>query len=220
MYIIVVGGGRLGYYLSKALLNEGHEVLVIDKDPRNLERIEEELGSICLEGDGWEATVLDEAGAERANLLIAVTDEDENNLVACQVAKHKFNVPRTIARLSNPQNEALFKKLGIDVTISSTDLILEHIEEKLPTHRLTHLLTPDGSKLEIIEIKIPPDSSTVGNSISQLSLPPTVSLSLLIRKGEKVQMLAPDTILEPDDRVVVIVPPEDEEALRAALTGG
>src|SRR3972149_6109368 len=126
MYIIVVGGGRVGYYLTKALLGEGHEVLLVEKDAAICETITDELGSVCLRGDGCEATTLAEVGTDRADMLIAVTGDDEDNLVACQVAKHKFNVPRTIARIGNPQNEMLFKKLGIDVTVSSTKIILEH----------------------------------------------------------------------------------------------
>jgi trk system potassium uptake protein TrkA len=155
MYIIVVGGGRVGYYLAKGLLDEKHEVLVVEKDANICEEINEELGSISLRGDGCEASTLAEAGAERADMVIAVTGEDEDNLVSCQVSKHKFNVPRTIARTRNPKNETLFKMLGIDVTISSTNVILEHIEEEVPTHPLTHLLVVDESNQSF---RVPPPS--------------------------------------------------------------
>ncbi|MBE0415482.1 MAG: TrkA family potassium uptake protein, partial [Dehalococcoidia bacterium] len=154
MYIIVVGGGKIGFYLTAALLNEGHEVLVLEKDARRCEFICEQLGSVVVHGDGCEARTLAEVGTERADMFIAVTDEDEDNLIACQVAKHKFKVPRTIARINNPKNEKLFKKLGIDVTVSSVNLILEHIEEEVPTHPLIHLLTLKGGGLEIVEVKI------------------------------------------------------------------
>src|SRR4030042_708847 len=136
MYIIVVGGGRVGYYLLKALLNEGHEVLLLEKDARIGRNIGEELGSVCYRGDGCEAATLAEVGTSRADMLVAVTGDDEDNLVACQVAKHKYHVPRTIARIRNPKNEALFKKLGIDVTVSTTNIILEVIEREVPTHTL------------------------------------------------------------------------------------
>ena len=111
MYIIIIGGGRLGYYLTKALLDEGHEVLIIEKDEAISQVITSELGSVCLHGDGCEAATLAEAGTNRADMLIAVTGDDEDNLVACQVAKHKFKVARTIARVRNPKNETIFKKL-------------------------------------------------------------------------------------------------------------
>ena len=108
MYIIVVGGGRVGYYLTQALLAEGHEVLIIEKDARVCQGIADELGSVCLRGDGCEVTTLIEAGTDRADMLIAVTGDDEDNLVACQVAKHRFKVLRTISRIKNPRHEVLF----------------------------------------------------------------------------------------------------------------
>ena len=162
MYIIIVGGGRIGYYLAKALLDEGHEVLMVEKKANVCETITEEMGSICVRGDGCETSTLAEIGTSRADMFVAVTGDDEDNLVACQVAKHKFNVPRTIARIRNPANENIFKKLGIDVTVSSTNIILEHIEEEVPTHPLTHLLTIRDRGLEVVEVKIPPESTTVG----------------------------------------------------------
>ena len=132
MYIIVIGGGKVGYYLSFALLSKGHEVLIIEREAGKCKAIAEDLGSVVMHGDGAEVRTLEDAGAGRADLLIAVTRRDEVNLVACQVAKHKFGIRRTIARVSNPKDEALFKMLGIDVTVSSTSLILEQIEERMP----------------------------------------------------------------------------------------
>ncbi len=219
MYIIIVGGGEIGYYLSKALLDEGHEVLVLEKDPGVKEFICDELGSICARGDGCEAATLEAAGTGRADMFIAVTGDDEDNLVACQVAKHKFNVPRTIARIKNPKNEAIFKKLGIDVTVSSTNIILEHIEEEVPTHPLTHLLTIRDKGLEIVEVKIPPDSATVGKAVKELSLPPESILSLIISKERKPQVPTANTIIQAEDQIIAVTPLESEEALRTALRG-
>jgi trk system potassium uptake protein TrkA len=219
MYIIVVGGGRVGYYLTKALLDEGHEVLLIEKNATVSKTIADELGSVCLHGDGCEAATLDGAGTARADMLIAVTGDDEDNLVACQVAKHKFNVPRTIARVRNPRNEAIFKKLGIDVTVSSTNIILEHIEHEVPSHPLMHLLTISERGLGIVEVKIPAGSASVGKTIKELSLPPESILSLIIRKERKPIVPTHNTVLKAGDQVVAVTPPESEEALRAALIG-
>ncbi|MDI6814983.1 MAG: TrkA family potassium uptake protein, partial [Dehalococcoidales bacterium] len=216
MYIIIVGGGEVGYYLSKDLLAEGHEILVVERDADRKEFICDELGSVCVHGDGCEAATLAELGASRADMLIAVTGDDEDNLVACQVAKHKFNVPQTIARIKNPKNEAIFKKLGIDVTVSSAKIILEYIEQAVPTHPLTHLLTIRDKGLEIVEVKIPPDSTTVGKPIKELSLPPESVLSLLIRKQQKPCVPTANTILQAGDQIIAVTPPESEEALRAA----
>ena len=219
MYIIVVGGGRLGYYLTKALLDEGHEVLVVEKNVTICENIVDELGSVCFRGDGCEAATLDEVGTGRADMLIAVTGDDEDNLVACQVAKHKFNVPRTITRIRNPKNETLFKKLGIDVTVSSTNIILEHIEEEVPTHPLTHLLEIRDKGLEIVEVKIPPDSTTAGKLVKELSLPPGSILSLIIRKERKPIVPTTNTIIRAEDQIIAVTKPELEETLRATLRG-
>ena len=219
MYIIVIGGGRVGYYLVKALLDEGHEVLVVEKNATICENISEEMGSICFRGDGCEAATLAEIGTGRADMLIAVTGDDEDNLVACQVAKHKFNVPRTIARIRNPRNEILFKKLGVDVAVSSTNIILEHIEEEVPTHPLTHLLEIRDKGLEVVEVKIPPESTTVGKPVKELSLPPGSVLCLIIRKARKPTVPAANTILQAEDQIIAVTPPESEEALRTALRG-
>ena len=219
MYIIVVGGGRIGYYLTKALLDEGHEVLLVEKNATICENITDEMGSICYNGDGCEASTLEEIGTGRADMLISVTGDDEDNLVACQVAKYKFNVPRTIARIRNPQNETLFKKLGVDVTVSSTNIILEHIEEKLPTHPVTHLMEIEEKGLEVVEIKISPELSTVGKTVRQLSLPKESKLAVVIRKDGKCRVPTLNTILREGDRILALTPPELEEALRTALRG-
>jgi len=137
MYIIVVGGGKVGYYLTKSLLEEGHEVLMIEKDPRKCASLIDEIGVNVLQGDGCEAATVAEAGMNRADAVIAVTGDDEDNLVVCQVAKQKFKVPRTIARINNPKNERIFRQLGIDVTVSSTELILSQIKQVIPASRFS-----------------------------------------------------------------------------------
>jgi trk system potassium uptake protein TrkA len=219
MYIIVVGGGRVGYYLTKALLEEGHEVLLIEKNNTICENIVAEMGCVCIRGDGCETSTLAEVGTGRADMLIAVTGDDEDNLVACQVAKHKFNVPHTVARVRNPKNETIFKTIGIDVTVSSTNIILEHIKGEVPTHPLTHLLSIRDKGLEIVEIKIPSDAPTIGKPMKELSLPPKSTLSLIIRKQRKPLVPKANTILEAGDQIIAVTTPESEEALRTALRG-
>ena len=219
MYIIIAGGGRVGYYLTKALLNEGHEVLVIEKSAVVYETFVEEMGSICIRGDGCEAATLEEVGTGRADMLVAVTGDDEDNLVACQVARHKFNVPRTIARLRNPQREKLFKQLGVDVTVSSTQIILEAIQQEVPTHPLTHLMTFKDREMEIVDVKIAPESITVGKPIRELSLPKGSKLAVIIRKEGKHRIPTSNTIIKAGDQIIALTPPASEEELRAALRG-
>jgi trk system potassium uptake protein TrkA len=219
MYIIIVGGGRLGYNLLKALLAEGHEVLVLEKDARICKTITDELGSVCFRGDGCEAATLAEVGTGRADMLVAVTGDDEDNLVACQVAKHKHNVPRTIARIRNPQNAALFKKLGIDVTVSSTDIILEAIEHEVPTHTITQLLTIEDKGLVIVDVRIAPDSTTVGRAVKELVLPKESKLALIIPGQGSAYVPTPNTVLLAGDQIIAVTSPDSKDALRAALGG-
>jgi trk system potassium uptake protein len=219
MYIIVVGGGKVGYHLVKALLAEGHEVLIIEKDQNRIDYICAELGSICLLGDGCEAATLADAGASRADMLIAVTGDDEDNLVACQVAKHKFKVPRTIARSSNPQNETLFRMLGIDTTVSSTNVIMEAIQQEVPTHLLTHLFRMQDRGMELVEIKIAADSDSIGKKLSDIGLPTGSVLMLVIRRDQKPQTVFADLKIQTGDQFIALTPTDTEEQLKVALRG-
>jgi trk system potassium uptake protein TrkA len=219
MYIIIIGGGRVGYYLARALLNEGHEILIVEKNAHFCDIINEEMGSVCVQGDGCEAATLAEVGTGRADMLVATTGDDEDNLVACQVAKHMFNVPRTVARIRNPKNEKILKILGIDVIVNTTNLILESIEEEVPTHTLTHLRDIRDKGLGIVEVKIPPGASTIGKPIKELSLPEGSVLSLVIRKARKPIVPSGATVLQAEDQIIAVTTPESEEALRAALSG-
>jgi trk system potassium uptake protein TrkA len=219
MYIIVMGGGRLGYYLLKALINEGHEVLVVEKDPRICKTITDEMGSVCFRGDGCEAATQGEVGAGRADMLVAVTGDDEDNLVSCQVAKHKYNVPRTVARIRNPQNAILFKKLGVDVTVSGTDIMLEAIEREVPTHPITQLMSLEEKGLVIVDVKISPKSTTIGKTVRDLSLPNESKLALIIPGEGSAHVPVNNTVLHAGDQIIAVTTPETKEALRASLRG-
>lgn len=219
MYIIVGGGGKVGYYLAKALLSEGHEVLLIEQNARKCEQINDELGTIAVRGDACEMTTLEDAGTGRADMVVAVTGDDEDNLVICQVAKKRFNVPRTIARINNPKNEAIFKKLGIDVTVSSTNLILEHIEMEVPTHPLVHLLELKAQGLEIVDIRISAASPAAGKQIKDLALPPNSVIAAHLSQKQGPVVPRGDSTLEAGDAIVVVTTPENEAALKELLTG-
>lgn len=219
MYIIIVGGGEVGFHLARILLNDGHEVLILEQDAARCERLCEELGEVVYRGDGCEAATLDSVGTGRADMLVAVTDGDEDNLVACQVAKHKFNVPRTIARITNPKNETIFEMLGIDATVSSTNLILAHIEQELPSHPLIPLLKLRSGTFEVVEVKIPPGSEVVGRKIGSFRLPKGSAVLLVIGKDKGPQIPTEETVLEAEDEVVVITSAENEEAMRTMLSG-
>ena len=177
------------------------------------------MGSVCVRGDGCEVSTLADAGVGRADVFIATTNEDEDNLVACQVARHRFKVPRTIARVNNPKNEAIFKKLGVDCTIGVTNLILKHIEEELPAHPLTHLLTMAEEGAEIVEVKIEKSSRVINKAFKDIKVPKDSVLALLIRNGHKPQVPTGDTVLKADDRIIALTSMENEAELRKALVG-
>ena len=220
MYIIIIGGGQVGYHLTRALLADGHEVLIIEKNASVSQNLANELGSsVVLHGDGCEVSMLNDAGTSRADMLLAVTGDDEDNLITCQVAKHKFAVGRTLARVRNPRHEGLFRKLGVDVTVSSTSLMLEHIVHEVPAHPLMHLMLMRDRGLEIVEVTLAEDSRGVGKMVKDLNIPPDTVLSLIIRRAQKPVIPNGETVLEAGDEVVAVTPPASESALRAALTG-
>lgn len=218
MYMIVVGGGKVGLALTQALLASGHEVLCLEIDPHRCSVLTEELGGVVFRGDGCEAATLDEAGAARADVLIAVTGDDEDNLVACQVAKHRFKVGRTIARINNPKNKTIFRLLGVDATVNSTEIIMAQITQELPVHPLVALLSFSGMGLDLVHVEIPPDARVVGQKLSDLSLPSGSTIALVIEADKTVRLAAPDLALQGMDEVVAVTHPEDEETLREILT--
>jgi trk system potassium uptake protein len=216
MYLIVVGGGKVGYYLTKTLLAEEHEVLLIEREPEKVENFAERLGNVVLNGDGAEAAVLAEAGAARADVVIAVTGEDEDNLVICQMAKQKFNVSRTIARVNNPKNEHLFRILGIDVTVSQTNYILNLIGQAIPERSFIHLMNLRYAGLAIVEASITERSPVANQSISSIDLPVSCAIAAIAR-GNHVIVPESDTVVEVGDEIIAVTHLAQEEELRNLL---
>ena len=216
MYIIIGGGGDVGYYLTKSLLNQGHEVLLLEKGPTRFQALNDELGQAVVRGDACEARTMEEVGASRADVVIAVTGEDEDNLVICQVAKKRFKVGRTIARVNNPKHSEIFQKLGIDITVSPTRSILSLIEAELPSFRFVQLMTLKNAGLEIVELRVPQDSPVAGKMLRDIHLPRSGNLVLIIRDKQFVTPAA-DTQLLPNDDVFALVNREGEEELRRAF---
>ncbi len=217
MYIVVAGGGKVGFYLAKALVNEGHEVLVIEKDKKKSALIGEELGSVVMRGDACEAATLAEAGANRADVVVAVTGDDEDNLVICQMAKRKFNVGRTIARINNPKNETIFKLLGIDATVSSTNLILAQIEQEMPAQALIHRILLRDAGLELVEGIVSRNSPLSGKSLKDVRLPAETKILLMMRERAAIVPIG-TTEINAGDSVIALTKSEHEAELRKLLT--
>jgi len=218
MYVVVIGGGNVGYYLTKELLAAGHEVVMIEKEPARARQIADELGSIVVPNDGCEGRYQKEAGMERADVMAAVTGDDEDNLVACQVAKMKFNVPRAIARVNNPKNEPLFRQLAIDETVSPTRTILGVIEHEIPVHDLLHLADLDRGELQIVEAQLDASSPVIGSALRDLDLPEGSYVVVLVR-GERALPARPETRLVNGDKLLAVTSSEHEAELRTLLIG-
>jgi len=218
MYVVVVGGGKVGYYLLRELLEQGHEALVVERDQDRVGRIVEQLGNVAVWGDGCEVSILTEAGVGRADILVAVTGDDEDNLISCQVAKAHFQVPRTIARVNNPKNEQIFRLLGVDVTVSATNILMTVIEHELPKKALLHLLAIQRMGVEIVEATLDASSRGTGRKIGELGLPNDSSIAAVVRAGS---FLIPSgqLALEAGDEVIALCKAEQEQSLRAALLG-
>jgi trk system potassium uptake protein TrkA len=218
VFVLVVGGGKVGYYLTRELIQSGHEVVLMEKDRARADQIADEIGSIVIAHDGCEGQYLGEAGANRADIVAAVTGDDEDNLVICQMAKHHFDVPRTIARVNNPANEELFKHLGVDELISPTRMILGSIEQDIPVNELLHLATLGSGELELIEAHIAADSPAVGRAPKDLGIPEGCTLFAVVRNGIATPLGA-DTVLATGDKVIAIGRRDCEAALHDQLIG-
>jgi len=217
MFVLVVGGGKVGYYLTKELIESGHEVALMEKERTRAGQIADEIGSVVIAQDGCEGKYLHEAGANRADIVAAVTGDDEDNLVICQMAKHHFDVPRTIARVNNPKNEDLFRHLGVDEIISPTRMALGSIEQDIPVHELLHLAALDN-ELEIIEAQLQFHSPAVGRTPADLTIPQGCSLFAVIRDGKATPMRS-DLVLQEGDKVIAIGRADCERMLHEQLIG-
>ena len=219
MYLIVVGGGKVGFYLTQTLLAEGHEVLLIERSPERAAEILEQLGSAVVAGDGAEAATLQAAGAARAEVVVAVTGEDEDNLVICQMAKLKFHVGRTIARVNNPKNEQLFRLLGIDVTVSQTNYILSLIEQAIPDRSFVHLLSLSHADLAVVDAKISATSAVAHRALGEIVLPADTIITAVAR-GAHLFVPSAATELLPGDDIIAVAHRDREDELRRLLVAG
>lgn len=215
MYIIVVGGGMVGYGLAVDLVEfPDHEIVLVEKDPVRTADLRDELGEMVVLGDGTEVVFLESIGARRADLLIAVTDDDGANLVACEVAKHWFHVERTIARVNNPRNERLFKMLGIDATVSAATAVLAQIETTLPEHTVVPLMHLAGSGLEVCDLHVQEGSEAHGAAIRDLRFPDQTVISLVVGVDGSPRVPTADTVLQPGDELIAVIAEDAEEQLR------
>lgn len=212
-YAIIVGGGKIGYYLAKSLINRDFEVLLLEKDTSKFRSLAADLGDVAMQGDGCEPLVLKTAGVERADLLVAVTGDDPDNLVISQLAAHCFGRTRIIARVNNPDNDELFEKLGITERISGTTAILDLLGQKVGRTPVVMLGALEHCNIEAMEIILDDSSPWVGARLGDAPLPEGTNIISVVRNGA-ASLPNADTIFQSGDVLVALIPKELEATLR------
>jgi trk system potassium uptake protein len=220
MYIVIAGGGKVGANLAKSVLDLGHEVTLVEQRRERFELLEEEFEHHVQLGDATELFTLERAGIARPpDLVVAVTGDDEDNMIICQMARERYGVEKVIARVNDPRNQEHFDLLGISPTVSATSIILAMIEHEVPEHGLIHLLELRKENLEIVEVQLDSNSPCVGKEISRIQLPSGSRLITVMREGQ-AQMADGQTQLKAGDQVLAVLEPGKEEELRRVLLRG
>jgi trk system potassium uptake protein TrkA len=217
MYVIVAGGGKVGANVARTLLGMGHELTLIEQRKDRYAQLEGEFEHQVQNGDATELYVLERAGIARPpDLVLAVTGDDEDNIIICQVARERYAVPKVIARVNDPRNQAHFDLLGISPTVSAISGIIALVEHEVPEHELVHLLELRKENLEIVEVQIGKDSPSAGKRVEALRLPEGARLISVMRDG-KAEIAVGSTRLEAGDQVLAILEPGKEDELRRVL---
>ena len=206
MYLVIVGGGKVGAPLASSLINEGHEVFVLDNNPDIIASLQRELGMIATIGEATSVRALQDAGTARASALIATTDSDEDNLAACQLARANFDVPRTIAVANSPENAELFDLVGVDLVVSATDLVLANLATALPAHPLIRLMPIADRSQELVAIKLPASGTVVGRTLSEITLPYGTKIILMVTAEGQSKTPDADALIEAEDEIVALSP--------------
>ena len=217
MYVVIVGAGKVGWNLARELIDRGNEVTIIEGNPRRYAVVEEELEHAVQRGDGTELWVLERAGIARADMVVAVTGDDEDNILICQVAREKYGVDQVIARCNNPRNLEHFELLGVRPAVSATDLILRLIEHNVPQYGLLRLLDLPKEHLEIIELEVDAGSPAAGTKVKDLGLPDgSLVISILRQNGGFVPLA--DSVIEAGDEVLLVLDTGLEEEIADKFT--
>src|SRR5437764_1118625 len=217
MYVLIAGGGKVGSNLARTLIRSGNEVTLIEQRGPRYDQLERELEHQVLKGDATELFTLERAGIERPpDIVVAVTGDDEDNVVICQLARDRYGVPSVIARVNDPRNQPYFDVLGISPTVSATASIMALIEHEVPEHGLIHLLELKKENLEIVEITVGDKAACAGKSIAQVALPEGSRVISVVRAGRD-EIPDDDLRLESGDAVLAILPPGKEDELRRVL---
>jgi len=217
-YVLIIGGGKVGFYLAKHLIERGYEVTLVEKNRDRAEWISHQLGTVSLMvGDGDEMAFLGTTGIERAGVVVACTGDDEDNLIACQLAKRKFGVPRTIARVNNPVNVKVFSTLGIDVPVSATELLMGLIEAELGHSELVRGIAVKASGASLVDVALPELSSMMGHRLDEVTLPEGEIVVCIVRDGKPV-VPRPEEVVQRGDELIIYSQTLDVERVSEAVS--
>lgn len=219
MFVVIAGGGKAGRSLARLLRERDYEVMIIEQDRRRYQRLDREFEDQVMMGDATEIFNLERAGIERADVVAAVTGDDEDNIIICQVAKHMFSVGQTIARVNNPENQEAFDVLGVAPTVSSTMVMMSLIEHEMPTHRLVHLLNLQRENLEIVEVMVEEGSPLAGKRIEEIALPAGSLLISILRAGGAMVPQGSTELLAGDQILAILETGKEPELTHLFLKG-
>lgn len=215
MYIVLAGGGKVGRYIAVELLADGHAVTIIEKVEARCEQLLRDHDLLVIHGDACDVRYLEQARLERADVFVATTGDDDDNFVACQLARTSFEVPRVISRVNTPRNEEIFSRLDIEA-VSTTSLISRLIREEVTVGEMIHLYTLRGGKVNLVEVDIPPSRVHSSPKIADMALP-AESVIVCVFRGDETIIVRGDSRLLPGDQVIALTTPSIEDDLRAAL---
>lgn len=217
MYVLIAGGGKVGSSVMRSLLRKGHEATLIEQRRDQFERLEEEFEHMVMNGDATELYVLERAGIGRPpDLVLALTGDDEDNMVIGQLARDKYGVEKVVARVNDPRNQPHFDLLGITQTVCAVSNILGLVEHEVPEHDLIHLLELRKENLEIVEVQIPKGAPSAGKKVEKLPLPEGARLISVMRNGQS-EIAVGSTELQEGDQVLAVLQPGKEDELRRVL---
>jgi trk system potassium uptake protein TrkA len=212
MFVVIVGAGKVGLNAARSLTHMGHEVIVIEQRRMRYSLLLSELEEKLLLGDGTEIWVLEKAGIARADMVVAVTGDDEDNVIISEMAKLKWGVPKVVARVNNPRNQVTFDMLGIDATVCAATMLISMIQHELPVHKFVPLLSLKSANVELIELEVSEESPFANRQIQDIQLPDGVLLTAILRDGTALLARGGETIL-PDDYVLCLLEPGREKEL-------
>lgn len=218
MYVVIVGGGKVGYYLSKTLLGEGYEVTLLDWNYERVKKLQQELGEVVLFANGSSIDGLEKAGCSRADVIVAVTGDDEDNLVISQLGKVYFRIPKAIARINNPKNERVFKELGVGTTISGTTAIADALERYVAKERITSLMSFSHDEMVLLEAELEETSPVAGQKIAEIRLP-YQCLIMVVLRGKEALLAKGNVVLAPKDLILAVSTRQEQANVRKVLLG-